>query len=193
MDFRRGTTFAAVVTACLGMALVTPAYAGVGWSTYCNDGQNADERQVISSPISLGVEREDNPAGVSYVMLCFSTTPYGAPSGVGGAVQVRYRLDGSASPVVEAGIACHPDSNAVLWPSCDLAATLAVAPGDAPGATAPPTGICLVNVNGACAAYAPGLRLATGQDGRDTAAVTILGVPLAANIPAQCVAILVPC
>ena len=179
------------------VAVATPAaVAGTGSSQTCNDGIGTREAPILNSPVTVGVELFASPTSANNLfILCFSTTPYGQPGGIGGAIFVFYGADGSVTdPGVGVYISCRPDAGSAFWPACELpAAGVEVVPGDRPTVEAPPTGICLVNVDGQCRAFAPGLRLRVGGDGRDTALITILGVNVPVNLPAHCVAVLLPC
>ena len=70
-------------------ALVPPAEAGWFYSTHCSDGVAPDgtEFPLVGSPVTFDVEVGN---GVSYLQVCYSTTPRGstAPAVTGGGITV---------------------------------------------------------------------------------------------------------
>lgn len=183
-----------VLSMALATAPITSAQAGTGPSNWCHDGIGQREIPVIESPVVIAVEVNINPTGPrDLILLCYSTTPAGAPNGLsGGAIVIDVQKDtATASPSAYATLLCFPDPSG-FGTTCHLPSGASAAPGDV-SVSAPPSGICLVDINGSCAAYAPGLRITTGGDTQNTAMLTLLGAAVPIDVPQQCIAVLVAC
>jgi hypothetical protein len=188
------TTLAAVPL--LAVLAAAPASAGTGPSASCHDGTGWQEVQILSSPVSVGVEVYTYPAtGYQIVLVCYSTTPAGTPGGIaGGFVALGVATEtGTAYPGAYAVLQCVPDAGTGIGPVCNLPSYVRVAPGDV-AVTTPPGSICVVSVGSGCVAYVPGVKVATGGDAADqTVGLVVLGTGLPVDLPAQCVAVLVTC
>ncbi|HEX7165922.1 MAG TPA: hypothetical protein VF230_02970 [Acidimicrobiales bacterium] len=122
---RRAAVLAAGTLAVATAAVVTPATAGTGWSTACNDSPPAvhddvpiaggPHALVPNTPFTLGIEVNTTDHGGVRVALCYSTNGYNDPSPalLGGNLAVDVAtVNGYSNPTGnEVNLACLPDTN----------------------------------------------------------------------------------
>lgn len=183
--------------ALLATVPVLPASAGTGPSTACRDGGGYLERELLSSPVTVGVEVTYPPGGNHQTLqICYSTTASGQPGGIlGGVVVVDvYTTTNTVYPGAYVAIICLSDPGVGVGPvPCSIVNSADLALTDA-SVTTPPSSTCLVSVGSGCVAYAPGVKVATGRDpGRALVQLRVLGTPVDVNPPAQCIAVVVTC
>jgi hypothetical protein len=188
----------AAVTAALVPVLAPVAQAGQTFSTWCSDGTTAPggrEIPILTSPITLGAEIWSSPTDLTHqvIQLCFSDSPVGTPSRVsGGTIQVVVDTSTStAMPSAYVTLNCAADGGTFL--TCNNSTGATATPGDL-GVSTPPSTTCLVSIGSGCVLSVPGVKVATDKDAsRPLLAVTLLGLTVPANVPTQCVAVVVTC
>ena len=103
--FKATALLAALLGALAALVGLPAAHAGSGASTAC-------PTTVLRSPFTIGTGGPGN----GDVMVCFSTTPYGAGGGAGGSIFVSPDASTSTATVT---ITVICDEDGQVWPSCD--------------------------------------------------------------------------
>ncbi|HWL35307.1 MAG TPA: hypothetical protein VNQ77_03865 [Frankiaceae bacterium] len=150
---------AATLLVGLGAA---PASAGDGPSEYCGDGIPSSghvEVPLVNTPVTLGLEVVYSPAG--QVHICYSTTPYGQPGGIGGEIAILAGTD-SANPSVTAYVVCVQDAPVIVGTQVLCWEGASVDLGDVTIGT-PGSGLCL-SYQGVCLVEVPLVSVAGHPD-----------------------------
>jgi hypothetical protein len=84
-----------ILTTLLGVV----AQAGQGPSQWCSDNGNNSEIHILDSPVTFNLEPGTSSGNPNYLMICYSTTPYGSgdTEAAGGSMSVNTPTQNGAS------------------------------------------------------------------------------------------------
>jgi len=184
---------AAVGAAALLVGLTAaPAAAGTGASQICTDGIGWFG-QGLTSPVTLALEVSYDPLNPAHqtVWLCYSTSATTTPNSIiGGAIgiDVWTGTDPFANPGAYVALHCWGDANVSVGPlTCFVPNSANTAPVDV--VPVPQGQICLVALNGTCLYTIPGVALYTNRTGWPVLSLTVAGVYVPVDLPAQCLSV----